>query len=240
MKALSICFENDYFMVVEKPSGIAMHAGSGKSKDEKNIDEILKSQCKDFAPYLTHRLDKPVSGLVIIAKNRYSAKIIEKLFQTRKIHKEYITMVIGKIKTSGLITTDVVENKKSFSAKTVYNRIAFFGGYSLVKVQLFTGRKHQIRKHFVSIQHPIIMDDQYGNFEMNKEFKKKFGLKRIFLHSYRLKIPAFENMSQAVSLYSPLPKDLDYVLERFHIHLEPKAEKRPEEGWPEIKRAEKV
>ncbi len=240
MKNLSICYENDYFMVIEKPSGIAMHAGSVKSKGEKNIDEILKTQCKDFTPYLTHRLDKPVSGLVLIAKNRYSAKIIEKLFQTRKIHKEYITMVIGKIKTSGMITTEIVENKKSFSAKTVYNRVAFFGGYSLVKVQLFTGRKHQIRRHFASIHHPIVMDDQYGNFEMNKEFKKKFGLKRIFLHSYRLKIPAFENMNHAISLCSPLPKDLDYVIERFHVHLEPKTEKKPEEKKPEEKKVEEV
>ena len=114
--------------------------------------------------------------------------------------------------------------KEGVNAVTHYSVKEHFDGYDLVKIDLETGRMHQIRAHFESFGHPLIGDGRYGDFVLNREFKKNFGLKRLFLHSTRLD---FEWHGEKIAIESPLPQELKSVIKDLRNLRKKPAPKKP-------------
>ena len=178
--------DNENFIIINKPSGVAVQAGT---KSFKNIIDAIKNT-KYFTnskPYIVHRIDKETSGLLIIAKNRQYAQLFTSLFRIRKIHKTYLALVYGKVNNSVKTMRDELtyyENKKKITQKAISNLkiIKSNEGYSFIELNPITGRKHQLRKQLLKIGNPIIGDDKY--FLNNRKIVKAKGL---MLHAYRIK-----------------------------------------------------
>jgi 23S rRNA pseudouridine955/2504/2580 synthase len=180
---------NENFVVVNKPSGIAVQAGT---KSFKNLIDILKDTkyFENSKPFIVHRLDKETSGILIVAKNREYAQLFTSLFRIRKIHKTYIAMAHGKISSSiktmedDLITYD---NKKKIIQRAISNLkiIKASSDFTYVELNPITGRKHQLRKQLYNIGNPIVGDDKY--FMNRRADKTKIKSKNLMLHAYKIK-----------------------------------------------------
>ena len=178
--------DNENFIIVNKPSGIAVQSGT---KSFKNLIDILKNTIyfENSKPYIVHRLDKETSGILIIAKNRKFAQLFTSLFRIRKIHKIYLALVYGKINNSVKTLRDELvyyENNKKISQKAISNlkTIKSNEGYSLLELNPITGRKHQLRKQLLNIGNPIIGDDKYFLKD-----RKRIKTKNLMLHAYKIK-----------------------------------------------------
>jgi 23S rRNA pseudouridine955/2504/2580 synthase len=178
---------NENFIVINKPSGIAVQSGT---KSFKNIVDTLR-ETKYFdnsKPFIVHRLDKETSGILIVAKNREYAQLFTSLFRIRKIHKTYLAVVYGEVKKDIKVLEDdlvLYENDKKIVQKaTSYLKIIKSNPqYSLLELRPITGRKHQLRKQLYNIGNSIIGDDKYyvkrsGNFVKSKN---------LMLHAYEIK-----------------------------------------------------
>ncbi|MDR2067677.1 MAG: RluA family pseudouridine synthase [Holosporaceae bacterium] len=180
-----IVFENEDFFALNKPTGLAVQSGV---KISMCVDTLIKSysscECR-----LVHRLDRDTSGLLLIAKNQKSARKLTKLFREGKIHKTYLAIVDGEISGSGLIENFL---KKSFRgneekmhvsnegqlAVTKYSSLELMGCYTLLELNPFTGRKHQLRAHCADVlKAPILGDKKYNPQPTHKE---------LFLHASKL------------------------------------------------------
>ncbi len=179
---------NENFIVINKPSGIPVQAGT---KAFRNLTDILKNT-KYFndKPYIVHRLDKETSGVLLVAKNREYAQLFTSLFRIRKIHKTYLALVYGKVKNKKLILKDdliLFEKGKKVTQKaiTYLSLIKSSEDYSFIELNPITGRKHQLRKQLLNIGHPIVGDYKY--FNKNKSYNYKNKTKHLLLHAYKLK-----------------------------------------------------
>ena len=178
--------DNENFIVINKPSGIAVQAGT---KSFKNIIDVIKNT-KYFTnskPYIVHRIDKDTSGILIIAKNRKFAQLFTSLFRIRKIHKTYLALVYGKVNNSVKTIRDELlyyENNKKIIQKAISNlrTIKSNEDYSLLELNPITGRKHQLRKQLLNVGNPIIGDDKY--FLNNR---KRIKTNNLMLHAYKIK-----------------------------------------------------
>ena len=176
---------NENFVVINKPSGIAVQRGT---KSRRNIIDILRGS-KEFyktPPFVVHRIDKETTGVLIVAKNRKYAQLFTSLFRLRKIYKTYLGIVLGQIEKNQGTFTDFLyyyEGDRKISAKAItdFKVIDSNNRYSLIKLYPTTGRKHQLRKQLLIHGHPILGDSKYrisDNFSNNKNF--------LMLHAYKL------------------------------------------------------
>ena len=179
--------DNDNFIVINKPSGIPVQAGT---KSFKNMVDILKDTkyFQDKKPFIVHRLDKETSGVMIVAKSREYAQLFTSLFRIRKIHKTYLAITYGSVKKSvnllqdNLITYE--KNKKVIQKAISHLKILKSNGdYSLLELKPITGRKHQLRKQLYNIGNPIVGDNKY----LTDKISKKFKAKNLLLHAYKIK-----------------------------------------------------
>jgi 23S rRNA pseudouridine1911/1915/1917 synthase len=218
---------NDEFLVVEKPAGMLVHPTDKGERNTlanwlvKKYPKIKKIGDDPNRPGIVHRLDKEVSGLMVIPITQDSFDSLKAQFQKRTLKKRYIALVHGAlINSQGKIDQPLERDKKTGlmkvqsnedsgkAALTVYEVIKKFINYTLVKVEIKTGRMHQIRAHFYSIGHSIVGDKLYQTKDIRK--KKKTLNKRIFLHAGLLK---FKNLNGDWCKYeSPLPKELKKFL----------------------------
>ena len=180
---------NENFIVINKPAGIAVQSGT---KSFKNIIDVLKNTkyFNDKKPYIVHRLDKETSGVLIIAKTREYAQLFTSLFRIRKMHKTYLALTFGRISKSKHILKDnliLYENKRQIIQKAIsYLKVLkTTNEYSFVELNPITGRKHQLRKQLYNIGNPIVGDDKY--FINRKIDKKNFKSKNLMLHAYKIK-----------------------------------------------------
>jgi len=180
---------NDNFVVINKPRGIAVQAGT---KSFRNIIDVLKDSkyFENRKPYIVHRLDKETSGVLIVAKTREYAQLFTSLFRIRKIHKTYIALTYGKVSKDittlkdDLITID--NGKKIYQNAISHIRLLKTStDYSYVELNPITGRKHQLRKQLYNIGNPIIGDDKY--FINRRADKIKNKSKNLLLHAYKIK-----------------------------------------------------
>lgn len=180
---------NDNFVVLNKPRGIAVQAGT---KSFRNIIDVLKDSkyFENTKPYIVHRLDKETSGVLIVAKNREYAQLFTSLFRIRKIHKTYIALTHGKVSKSikimkdDLVTFD--NGKKNIQKAISYLKlIKTSTDFSYVELNPITGRKHQLRKQLYNIGNPIVGDDKY--FINRRADKVKIKNKNLLLHAYKIK-----------------------------------------------------
>ena len=180
---------NNNFIVINKPRGIAVQAGT---KSFRNIIDVLKDSkyFENTKPYIVHRLDKETSGVMIVAKNREHAQLFTSLFRIRKIHKTYIALTYGKIsKKNKTLKDDLVtyeKGKKNIQKAISYLRLLKTSeDFSYVELNPITGRKHQLRKQLYNIGNPIIGDDKY--FINRRADKMKIKNQNLLLHAYKIK-----------------------------------------------------
>tara|TARA_B110000438_G_scaffold280779_1_gene306349 strand:+ start:290 stop:1204 length:915 start_codon:yes stop_codon:yes gene_type:complete len=178
---------NENFIVINKPAGIAVQSGT---KSFKNIVDTLRETkyFNDSKPYIVHRLDKETSGILIVAKTREYAQLFTSLFRIRKIHKTYLAVVYGEVsKNIKVLEDDLVlyeKDKKIVQKATSYLKILKSSSdYSLLELRPITGRKHQLRKQLYNIGNSIIGDDKYY-VKRGKDFIKS---KNLMLHAYAIK-----------------------------------------------------
>ena len=171
---------NENFVVINKPAGIAIQAGT---KSRRNIIDILRNT-KEFSnstPYPVHRIDKETTGVLIVAKNRKYAQLFTSLFRIRKIHKTYLGVVLGELKKKKGTFIDQLfhyEGKKKIETKAIthFKVIDFNNNYSLLKLFPETGRKHQLRKQLLIHGHPILGDSKYRISDNRSNKKNPFML----------------------------------------------------------------
>ena len=180
---------NDNFVVINKPRGIAVQAGT---KSFRNIIDVLKESryFDNTKPYIVHRLDKETSGILIVAKTREFAQLFTTLFRIRKIHKTYIALTHGKVSKKIKTLKDdlvIIENNKKIIQKAISHLriIKTSVDFSYVELNPITGRKHQLRKQLYNIGNPIVGDDKY--FINRRADKIKIKSKNLLLHAYKIK-----------------------------------------------------
>ena len=195
---IPVIYENDEIIIINKPAGLAVQGGQG----------VVHSVDRDFAEqvgykiYLVHRLDKDTSGLMVVAKTPVAAGKWTKLIGSKIVKKEYLALCAGKMPAKkGIIHEDIVQHGDQKSAVTHYQvekewTVPYENesgagelALSLIRLQLETGRMHQIRIHLAKNNCPIAGDDQHGNFKLNKLLKKACGIKRLQLAAVRLTVP---------------------------------------------------
>ncbi len=182
----SLIEDNDEFIVINKKSGVSVQGGT---KSKNNLIDIFSNSnlFKDTKPYSVHRLDKDTSGVMIIAKNYNSAKLLTSLFRLRKVHKTYLAICHGVFKNKkGEIRGNLVkyekEKKISELAITYYNVINTNNFFSFLELKPITGRKHQLRKQLSLMGNPIVGDSKYNIIKSKNKDQKK-----LMLHSYKIK-----------------------------------------------------
>jgi 23S rRNA pseudouridine955/2504/2580 synthase len=219
----AIIFEDDAMLVLNKPAGLAVHAGS---QIQLGVIEALRL-IKPELPFLelVHRLDRDTSGCLLLAKSRDSLLNLQQQMLSDGIDKRYLTLLKGVMaETEQLVEQPLQKNTLSSGermvrvepagkkAKTLFMQRDKVNIAQLTEVKLFTGRTHQIRVHAAWSGHPVAGDEKYGDREFNKSMKS-FGLKRLFLHAWRLGIrhPLTDTPLQ---LEAPLPSALSNVIEK--------------------------
>ena len=182
----SLIDDNNDFIVINKKSGISAQGGT---KSKNNLIDIFSNSniFKDTKPYSVHRLDKETSGVMIIAKNYSSAKLLTSLFRLRKIHKTYLAVCHGVFNNKkGEIRGNLVkyerEKKITELAITNYNVLSSNNLFSFVELKPITGRKHQLRKQLAFMGNPIVGDSKYNIIKQKNKNEKK-----LMLHAYRIK-----------------------------------------------------
>lgn len=210
--ALNVVFENENFLALHKPAGIAVHEGKEILKRHSllgYLEAALKP--KGVHPRLVHRLDKETSGLLLVAKNEEMATRLERSLEEGQIEKEYLLLVVGKLyPRQGRIEFPLPgRSGDPVSALTLYRVEKEFAETTLVRASIQTGRMHQLRLHFVKLGHPVVMDKLHGDFDFNRRFRKAHGLNRQFLHASSL---GLEYGGKKLRFTAPLPDDLAKTL----------------------------
>ena len=216
-----LLLEDDALMAIDKPAGVAVHGGSGVSFGV--IEQLRQARPQAKLLELVHRLDRETSGILLVAKKRSALKHVQDQFRERETGKTYLALVQGqwpeklKVIDSALhkfllpdgerrVRVTSNEDPDGMRSITLVKVAERWDACSLLEVTIKTGRTHQIRVHLASQGHPIAGDDKYGDFEWNKALQKQ-GLKRMFLHAWRLQFthPA---TGKRVELKSNLPPEL--------------------------------
>ena len=228
---LDILYQDNDVIVINKQPGIVVHPSDNGGHMADSIVNALLFHCKDFQgingtlrPGIVHRLDKDTSGILVVAKNDEAMAYLATQWQKRTVQKEYTTLVYGHLTPKkGSIEAPIgrsAQDRKKMSVRvgaktryalTHYEVIEYIGDYTLLKVQIVTGRTHQIRVHFQSIGHPVVGDETYGKENINHLFEKECGLKRQFLHASDIEFKLPSN-KKTKKIYAPLPKDLEKTL----------------------------
>ena len=214
---LPVVFEDDALIVIDKPSGIAVHGGSGISF---GVIESLRAE-RPRAKFLelAHRLDRDTSGLLIVGKKRTALVELHRMLRDGEIRKDYVAAIKGRWK-GGERKVDVALHKfvtaggerrvsareDGLRAVTRFKPLSVGAETSLVEAMLLTGRTHQIRVHAAHIGHPILGDDKYGDFDLNKGLQKQ-GVKRLFLHARRLSL-SHPLTGDPLEFEAPMPPDM--------------------------------
>jgi 23S rRNA pseudouridine955/2504/2580 synthase len=214
---LPLNYEDDALLVVDKPSGVAVHGGSGVSFGVIESLRAARPQAKFLE--LAHRLDRDTSGLLILCKKRSALVELHRMLREGEVGKVYLAVVKGVAKkrlelreslhkyvtASGERRVSVHEDGQSAITRTKLMKAK--GEFSLLEVQLLTGRTHQIRVHLAHAGHPIVGDDKYGDFALNRELKQ-----RLLLHAARLSL-RHPLSGEALKLESPLPAEMQAFVE---------------------------
>jgi 23S rRNA pseudouridine955/2504/2580 synthase len=226
----AIVFEDDAMLVINKPAGFAVHGGSGISRGV--IEQLRLERPKAKFLELVHRLDRDTSGVLLLAKRRSALVALHKAIRENKTDKRYAVLVAGEwldakkhvvldlqkyVLPSGERRVNVVTDKakdkfdEAQVSETIFYLKQAFDGFSLLEAKLITGRTHQLRVQLAHLGFPIVGDDKYGDFELNKALQKQ-GLKRMFLHSIETKLN-HPLTNERLHLLAPLPKSLTQFIE---------------------------
>jgi len=238
--ALDLVYEDSDLAVIDKPAGMMVHAGAGASDAERNRGTLVNALLYRFGqlsglggelrPGIVHRLDRATSGLIVVAKNDEAHRRLALQFSRRQVRKTYLALVHGWLRQdqgtiARNISRDLIRRTRMTTRRSggreaithyrVRQRIeSIFGKFSVLELNIETGRTHQIRVHLASLGHPVVGDSQYG---APREIKARIGssaiaLNRNFLHATALSF-THPRTSKPLSFERPLPNKLMEVLE---------------------------
>ena len=219
-----ILFEDAALLVINKPSGLAVHGGSGISLGA--IEQLREARPQAKFLELVHRLDRDTSGILMFAKKRSALVALHEQLREGRVQKIYLAMVRGHwrdakravkaplqkhLLANGERRVSVAVNGDGQEAHTIFRLRKTWPQttppFSLLEAELKTGRTHQIRVHLAHLEFPIAGDDKYGDFPLNKTLKKQ-TLKRMFLHAHRISL-MHPDSGNTLNFEAPLPKELD-------------------------------
>ena len=211
------------WILLDKESGVPSQPGSGIAPGESLVERLwtLRPPRGSFRPALAHRLDRETSGLVMAALSAPALRDLAAAIRDRRAGKSYLALAAGRMERSeGTIrlrlervssarggAKNLAGSENGVEALTRWKLEEQFAECALLRVELGTGRMHQIRAHLSAVGHPLLGDDRYGDFGLNRRFRRDFGLRRLFLHAARLSFPGLGSWE------SPLPPELVRTLE---------------------------
>jgi 23S rRNA pseudouridine955/2504/2580 synthase len=240
-----VLHEDEHLLAVDKPAGLAAHPGSG-IEGATLVDEV-RSHLRvpedlppgEFRPSPAHRLDRDTSGIVLVAKTRKAMVRLGAIFtEGEEVKKTYLALAKGKMpRPSGLIDLPLSEHEQTARSKdrrgvnfqeavTRWQAASSNHDASLLVVRIETGRTHQIRRHLQAAGHPVAGDRRYGDFAFNRSARARWGLKRMFLHAWRLAIP-HPVTGAPLDLVAQLPAELLEVLSRANLTAPPGSSPSP-------------
>jgi len=232
---LDILYRGQQLVAINKPAGLLVHRTQLDRRETRFAVQLLRDQLGQQV-YPLHRLDKPTSGLLLFALDKESASLLGREFATHQVRKSYLAVLRGWPEAEGLIDYPLVDGPE-WGSKTVQNdsalarpartgyrvlartELPFAVGryprsrYTLVEAWPETGRRHQLRRHFKHIFHPLIGDTRYGEGRHNRLFREQFACQRLLLHAHRLQIrhPETDHLLQ---MEAPLPEEFQRVLQQ--------------------------
>jgi len=239
-KTFKVLYEDNHVLIVYKPAGLLVHEDKNESVNTltnqvlsylANKNELDLSRENTFMPGPVHRLDRNTSGIVIFGKTLVALQVLNEMIKQRHcIEKSYLTICKGKVNQKRNLKGYIVKLDDQAQVKlvskdypgaltmeTIVKPVKYNNDYSKVEVTLVTGRMHQIRVHLSSIDHPIIGDRKYGDFELNKFVKKEFGLNHQLLHAYKIRfVKSFGILAylQDKEIVCPVPKLFEKIENR--------------------------
>ena len=228
-----IIYEDDNILLINKPRGVLVQKDN--SGDEALDDMVLAylsnkgeydlNSISAYKPAPAHRLDRNTAGIVVFGKNINALRELADIINDKsKVSKRYLALVKGEIDKAGEINAPLEKNAKNGRVYvnengkpsiTKYKVKEKLNGFTLLEVELLTGRTHQIRVHMAYINHPVIGDSKYGDFTLNKEIESKYGFKNQFLVAYQLCFNSLDNNLKYLSgkkFEIPLPEELSNIL----------------------------
>lgn len=216
---LSVLYEDDSVVAIDKPAGMVVHAGAGIHRGTV-VNALLhrfslSTIGGDLRPGIVHRLDRFTSGVLLVARTDAAHQNLARQFQSRTVEKIYLTLVEGELTGSGRIQKPIARDPRNRARMTArletgraslthWKALRAYEGFTFLEIQLGTGRTHQIRAHMAAINHPVAGDRLYG--------AKASPWNRYFLHAHRLAFvsPA---TNERITVISPLPSDLEAWLQ---------------------------
>lgn len=210
MKNIDILYEDADCVVLNKPAGLAVQGGN---RVKASLDDLLAEAWKE-RPYLIHRLDRDTSGVILVAKTKEAARYYSSIMGGKGAEKKYLAICSGIITPEkGKIDEPIDIRGHKKASLTWYACLAHSDHFTLVELQLGSGRMHQIRRHLASLGNPILADDKYGDFALNRMMKKERGIKRLLLHAWKLSFPQMASQKK-VAVIAPLPEYFNSFLEK--------------------------
>lgn len=220
--AASVIYEDDAMLALDKPAGMAVHGGSGISRGVIEQLRLERPQAKFLE--LAHRLDRETSGVLLVGKKRSALVVLHDMMRENKMRKRYIMLVKGHWNDKKrrvvlpLVKYQLDNGEKRVSveeggqhSETIFHLKEHLGDYTLLEAELVTGRTHQLRVQLMHLGYPILGDDKYGDFSLNKILQKQ-GLKRMFLHSAET-VLNHPLTGESLKLVAPLPPELQKFLD---------------------------
>jgi pseudouridylate synthase len=239
----AILYEDNHCILFNKPVGLLSENDGSSSFSVNSLllsymrtkGELSKEQEKSFRPGIANRLDRNTSGIIIFGKSLGGLQAFAKLLQSHDLEKKYYALVYGDFQKTGLqehfLEKDrgqnkALESERGKRVKSAFEKLACVesseGPLSLLSVQIFTGKTHQIRTQLSLLSHPIVGDDKYGDTRKNAKLRRTFPLSYQLLHAYTLRFPKLPESSVLFSLsekcfFAPLPKEYLEFLKSFHL-----------------------
>jgi 23S rRNA pseudouridine955/2504/2580 synthase len=236
-----VLHEDADLLAVDKPAGLAAHPGTGI--EGATLVEMARGYLRvpddlpptEFKASPAHRLDRDTSGVVLVAKTRKAMVGLTEIFTSgEEVKKAYLALAKGKMpKEAGTIDLPLSEHEQTSRSKTArgvnfqealtrWRVVSSMKEASLLSVTIETGRTHQIRRHLEAVGHPVAGDRRYGDFAWNRSARQRWGLKRMFLHAWRLELP-HPVTGAPLKLEAALPEELGLVLSRMNLSPPPGA-----------------
>jgi 23S rRNA pseudouridine955/2504/2580 synthase len=230
-----VLHEDAHLLAVDKPAGLAAHPGTGitgatlveEARAYLSVPADLPPG--EFRPSPAHRLDRETSGVVLVAKTRRCMVRLTEIFTSGEgVRKSYLALAKGKMpRPEGTIDLPLSEHEQTSRSKasrgvnfqeatTHYRVLSSMREASLLSLRIETGRTHQIRRHLEAVGHAVAGDPRYGDFAFNRLARVRWGLRRMFLHAWRLELP-HPLEKRTLRLEAPLPDELREVLQKMNL-----------------------
>ncbi len=230
-----VLFEDGQLLAVDKPAGLAAHPGTGITGA--TLVEEARAYLKvpanlapgEFRPSPAHRLDRETSGVVLVAKTRKCMVRLTEIFTSGEgVRKTYLALAKGRMpRAEGTVDLPLSEHEQTARSKsqrgvnfqeatTHYRVVGAMQEASLLQLRIETGRTHQIRRHLQAVGHPVVGDPRYGDFPFNRAARTRWGLRRMFLHAWKLELP-HPTSDGPLRVEAPVPGELAEVLRRMNL-----------------------